>query len=71
MSEEEKAALKEQMLKSFPVEKVIVGGVEYEYFAIELKVTIDGEERYERYGFREENGEWFLTSLARGRVEEE
>ena len=63
MTETEKAEFETLMMENFPTETIEIDGVEYTFFVLDLEI-IDGDEiRYERYGFRFENGEWLLTRL--------
>ena len=53
------------IVQLFPKTEVTVGGVTYEYFVVDLEITVDGKVRVERYGFRydEELGQWVFEKL--------
>ena len=65
MGEEERAQVEEKLTQLFPKTEVTVGGVTYEYFVVDLEITVDGKVRVERYGFRydEELGQWLFEKL--------
>ena len=65
MGEEERAQVEEKLTQLFPKTEVTVGGVTYEYFVVDLEITVDGKVRVERYGFRydEELGQWVFEKL--------
>ena len=60
--EEFEAALRE----SFPQEVVVIDGVEYNFFVLEIEVRVGDSVRYERYSFRREGDEWIFTRLEIG-----
>ncbi len=63
MTEEEYAEFEAMLMESFPQETVVIDGVEYTFFTLELEVREGDVVRYERYGFRLEGEEWILTRL--------
>ena len=63
MTEEEYAEFEAMLMESFPQETVVIDGVEYTFFTLELEVREGDTVRYERYGFRLEGEEWILTRL--------
>lgn len=63
MTQEEYAAFEAMLLENFPQETVVIDGVEYTFFTLELEVREGDTVRYERYGFRLEGDEWILTRL--------
>lgn len=63
MTEAEYAEFEAMLLESFPQETVVIDGVEYTFFTLELEVREGDTVRYERYGFRLEGEEWILTRL--------
>ena len=65
MGEEERAQVEEKLAQLFPKTQVTVGEKTYEYFVIDLQITVDGMVRVERYGFRydEELGQWVFEKL--------
>jgi len=63
MTEEEKAAFETTLMESFPSQQVLIDGVEYTFFVIEIEVRRGDEVRIERYGFRHEGEEWIFTKL--------
>ena len=65
MGEEERAQVEENLAQLFPKTQVTVGEKTYEYFVIDLQITVDGMVRVERYGFRydEELGQWVFEKL--------
>ena len=63
MTEAEYAEFEAMLLESFPQETVVIDGVEYTFFTLELEVREGDTVRYERYGFRLEGDEWILTRL--------
>jgi len=63
MNEAEKAEFNAALAESFPTETLVVDGVEYTWFVLEIEIRTGDEVRYERYGFRLEGEEWILTKL--------
>ena len=65
MGEEERVQVEEKLEQLFPKTQVTVGEKTYEYFVIDLQITVDGMVRVERYGFRydEELGQWVFEKL--------
>ena len=67
MDEAAYAEFEAALLESFPQETIEIDGVEYSFFVLELEVRTGDEVRYERYGFRMEDGAWIFTRLEIGR----
>ena len=61
------AEFKAALLESFPQEAIEIDDVEYSFFVLELEVRTGDEVRYERYGFRMEDGAWIFTRLEIGK----
>lgn len=66
MTEDEKADFEEMLMTLFPAELIEVDGVLQQYFIIDLRVEVDGEVRYERYGSRKADIGWILEKLYLG-----
>ena len=66
MDEAAYAEFEATLLESFPQETIVIDGVEYSFFVLELEVRTGDEVRYERYGFRREGEEWIFTRLEIG-----
>ena len=64
MTDAEKAALNRMLEQTFYKTTLLVDGVAVEYFTIDLKITENGQTRYERYGFRQTSTGWELNQLA-------
>ena len=52
MDEAARAEFETALLESFPQEVVVIDGVEYNFFVLEIEVRVGDSIRYERYGFR-------------------
>ena len=66
MDEAARAEFETALLESFPQEVVVIDGVEYNFFVLEIEVRVGDSIRYERYGFRREGDEWIFTRLEIG-----
>ena len=66
MTEEERAAFEALLQQYFPMTKLTRGSQEYDYveFTLEIRVRLEDGYRLERYGFRQSEGVWTLTSIA-------
>ena len=58
-----KTAFEEALMEKFPSQQVLIDGVEYTFFVIEIEVRRGDEDTVERYGFRSEGEEWIFTKL--------
>jgi len=57
MDEAEKAEFNAALAESFPTETLVVDGVEYTWFVLEIEIRTGNAIHYERYGFRLEGDE--------------
>lgn len=66
MSEEERGAFQALIEEYFPLTKLTEEALEYDYveFTLEIRVRLEDGYRMERYGFRQSEGVWTLTSIA-------
>ena len=66
MTEEERSAFQALIEEYFPVTKLTQEAAEYDYveFTLEIRVRLEDGYRMERYGFRQSEGVWTLTSIA-------
>lgn len=66
MSEEERGAFQALIEEYFPLTKLTEEALEYDYveFTLEIRVRLEDGYRLERYGFRQSEGVWTLTSIA-------
>ena len=61
---EEQAAAREKLQELFPVREVVVDGVSYTCYIIDLRIVVDGEERIEQYDISmDEEGQWIFIKL--------
>ena len=61
---EEQAAAREKMQELFPVREVVVDGVSYTCYIIDLRIVTDGVERIEQYAVSlTEDGQWMFIKL--------
>lgn len=66
-SDSERAAFEALLTACFPIESITIDGITYDYFVIELSITIDNTPHYERYGFRfDADDGWIFTRLSIG-----
>ena len=63
MDADARAAFEAMLLECFPQEVIVIDGVEYSFFVLELEVRTGDSVRYERYGFRREGDDWIFTRL--------
>lgn len=63
MDETAYAEFESALMENFAQENIMIDGVDYTVFVLELEVRADGALRYERYGFRHEGDEWLFTRL--------
>lgn len=63
MDEAERAQFEAMLLENFAQENIVIDGVEYSFFVLEIEVSRGDELRIERYGFRREGEEWIFTRL--------
>ena len=70
MTQQERKEFNKVLEELFPITKVVIDGVEYEWFQFEIQVEDGDTVRIERYGFRLEDGEWILSRLETAEVEE-
>ena len=64
LTEEEQAAAREKMQELFPVREVVVDGVSYTCYIIDLRIVADGVERIEQYAVSlTEDGQWMFIKL--------
>ena len=66
MDEAAREEFEAALMESFPQEVVVIDGVEYNFFVLEIEVRVGDSVRYERYGFRREGDEWIFTRLEIG-----
>ena len=66
MDEAAREEFETALMESFPQEVVVIDGVEYNFFVLEIEVRVGDSVRYERYGFRREGDEWIFTRLEIG-----
>ena len=66
MTEEERSAFQALIEEYFPLTKLTQEAAEYDYveFTLEIRVRLEDGYRMERYGFRQSEGVWTLTSIA-------
>ena len=66
MTEEERSAFQALIEEYFPLTKLTQEAAEYDYveFTLEIRVRLEDGYRLERYGFRQSEGVWTLTSIA-------
>ena len=69
MTQQERKEFNKVLEELFPITKVVIDGVEYEWFQFEIQVEDGDTVRIERYGFRLEDGEWILSRLETADVE--
>ena len=69
MTQQERKEFDKVLEELFPITKVVIDGVEYEWFQFEIQVEDGDTVRIERYGFRLEDGEWILSRLETADVE--
>ena len=64
LSEEEQAVVKEKLAELFPSREVVVDGVSYTCYIIDLRIVVDGVERIEQYAISlDEEGQWVFIKL--------
>ena len=64
LTEEEQAAAREKLQELFPVREVVVDGVNYTCYIIDLRIVVDGVERIEQYAISlDEEGQWIFIKL--------
>ena len=63
MTEEELAELTELLDGTLVKDKIVYQGKQYDSLTLEITVTEDGVDTHERYTFRDEDGQWILTTI--------
>ena len=67
MTAAEKKAFEDLIALTFPVETIVIDGVAYDFFVIDVEIKDGDTDKVERYGFRkDDDGQWILTQLNLG-----
>lgn len=67
MTAAEKKAFEDLIALTFPAETIVIDGVAYDFFVIDVEIKDGDTDKVERYGFRkDDDGQWILTQLNLG-----